>query len=127
MRSSLVGVGPEGRRPVRRSSESEGGRAKADSRAIVFFLLLAFLEFLLLALVKALNNRGSPWYQRGLIREPLRKIGVVLLHDVEQRFPGEPAMELGQEFVHVCEFFVGNFVGHGSRALAAMPDYTATC
>jgi len=51
---------------------------------------------LLLAFVKALHNRRSPWYLRGLIREPLRKIGVVLLHDVEHRFLGESAMVLGK-------------------------------
>jgi hypothetical protein len=63
-------------------------RAKADSLAIVFCLLLA--------LVKALNNRRSPRYQRGLIREPPGKIGMVLLHDVERRFARKPAMKLGK-------------------------------
>jgi hypothetical protein len=72
--------------------------------------------------MEALNNRRSPWYQRGLIREPLGKIGMVLLHDIERRFPGEPAMELGKVSVHVCELFVG----HGPRASAAMPEYIAT-
>jgi hypothetical protein len=37
---------------------------------------------LLLAFVKAFHNRCAPWYQGGLIRKPLRKIGVILLHDV---------------------------------------------
>jgi hypothetical protein len=76
-----------------------------------------FVLYLLLAFVKALHDRRSPWYLRGLIREPLRKIGVVLLHDVEHRFPGEPAMVLGKQSVHVCELFVG----HGHRASAAIP------
>jgi hypothetical protein len=35
----------------------------------------------------------APWYQRGLIRKPLRKISVILLH-VERRFLGELAMVL---------------------------------
>jgi hypothetical protein len=52
--------------------------------------------FLLFAFVKALHNGRSPGYQRGLIRRPLRKIGVILLHDVEHRFPGELAMVLGK-------------------------------
>jgi hypothetical protein len=78
---------------------------------------------LLLAFAKALHNRRSPWYLRGLIREPLCKIGVVLLHDVEQRFLGEPAMVLRKQPVHVCELFVG----HRHRASAAIPEYTATC
>jgi hypothetical protein len=57
---------------------------------------LAVGLFLLLAFVKALHDRRSPWYQRGLIRKPLRKIGMILLHDVEHRFHGEPAMVLGK-------------------------------
>jgi hypothetical protein len=48
----------------------------------------AIVLFLLFALVKTLRNRRSPWYQRGLIRKPLCKIGVILLHDVERRFLG---------------------------------------
>jgi hypothetical protein len=46
----------------------------------------------LFAFVKAFHNRRTPWYQHSLIRKPLRKIGVILLHDVEHRFLGEPAM-----------------------------------
>src|SRR6266481_1737711 len=49
-------------------------------------------RFLLLAFVKAFHDRRAPWYQPGLIRKPLRKIGVILLHDVEHRFRGELAM-----------------------------------
>jgi len=90
------------------------GCAEGGSLAIVPFLLLAF--------VQALHNRRSPWYQRGFVREPLGKIGVILLHDVEHRFLGEPAMVFGKESVDVFELFVG----HGPRASAAMPDYTAT-
>jgi hypothetical protein len=50
--------------------------------------------FLLFAFVKAFHNRRTPWYQHGLIRKPLRKIGVILLHDVERRFLGKPASNL---------------------------------
>jgi hypothetical protein len=50
----------------------------------------------LFAIVKAFHNRRTPWYQHGLIRKPLRKIGVILLHDVERRFLGKPAMVLGK-------------------------------
>jgi hypothetical protein len=38
----------------------------------------------------------TPWYQHGLIRKPLRKIGVILLHDVEHRCLAKPAMILGK-------------------------------
>jgi hypothetical protein len=77
----------------------------------------------LLAFAKALCNRRSSWDQCGLIGEPLRKIGVILLHDVEHCFLGERAMVLGKKPVHVYEFVVG----HGYRASAAIPEYTATC
>jgi hypothetical protein len=84
--------------------------------AVGFSLKLLFsLQFgslLALAFAQALRDRRSPWYQRGLVREPLRKIGVVLLHDVEHGFPGEPAMVLGKISVHVSKLFVG----HGNRA-----------
>jgi hypothetical protein len=70
----------------------------------------------LLAIAKALRDRRTPRYQRGLIREPLRKIGVILLYDVEDRFLGKPSMILGKESVHVSELFVV----HGFRASAAI-------
>ena len=47
---------------------------------------------LLFAFVKAFQDRRAPWYQRGLIRKPLRKISVMLLRNVERRFPGEIAI-----------------------------------
>jgi hypothetical protein len=46
--------------------------------------------------VKAFQDRRAPWYLCGLIRKPLRNIGVILLHDVEHCFPGEIAMVLGK-------------------------------
>ena len=72
--------------------------------------------------MKALNDRRAPRYQRGLIREALGKVGVILLHDVEYRFPGETPMILGQKPVHLCKLFVS----HDHHALAAMPEYTPT-
>jgi hypothetical protein len=60
------------------------------------FVGIAISCFLSLAFVKAFHDRCSPWYQRGLIRKPLRKIGVILLHDVEQRFRGQLAMVFGK-------------------------------
>ena len=39
------------------------------------FFDVAIFHFLLLAFVKAFHDRRAPWYQRGLIRKPLRKIG----------------------------------------------------
>ena len=77
----------------------------------------------LLAFAKALRDRRSPGDQRGLVREPLREVGVILLHDVEHGFLGKPSMVLGKEFVQVSELFVV----HGHRASAAIPKYTATC
>jgi hypothetical protein len=46
--------------------------------------------------MKAFQDRRAPWYERGLIRKPLRKIGLILLHDVEHSFLGELAMVLGK-------------------------------
>jgi hypothetical protein len=60
------------------------------------FVDIAILRFLLFAFMKAFQDRRAPWYQRGLIRKPLRKIGLILLHDVEHSFLGELAMVLGK-------------------------------
>jgi hypothetical protein len=46
--------------------------------------------------MKAFQDHRAPWYLRGLIRKPLREIGVILLHDVERCFLGEIAMVLGK-------------------------------
>ena len=62
-------------------------------QAGVSFVDIAIHRFLLFALMKAFQDRRAPWYQRGLIRKPLRKISVILLH-VERRFLGELAMVL---------------------------------
>ena len=67
-----------------------------EARVLILQRSLAAVLFLLLAFVKALHDRRSPWYQRGLIRKRLRKIGVILLHDVEHRFLGELAMVLSK-------------------------------
>jgi hypothetical protein len=83
--------------------------AAASSLLIVPYALLAFAQ--------ALRDRGSSWDQRGLIREALREVGVILLHDVEHRFLGEPAMVLGKESVQVSELFVV----HRHRASVAIP------
>ncbi len=71
----------------------------------------------LLAFAKALRDRRSPGDQRGLVREALREVGVILLHDVEHGFLGKPSMVIGKESVQVSELFVV----HGFRASAAIP------
>jgi hypothetical protein len=60
----------------------------------VSFVDIAILRFLLFALMKAFQDRRAPWYQRGLIRNPLRKISVIMLHDVERRI-GRPSQQCG--------------------------------
>jgi len=91
------------------------------SLAVGFSLKLLFsLQFgslLALAFAQAMRNRRSPGYQRGLVRKTLRKIGVVLLHDVEHGFPAELAMVFGKISMHVSKLFVG----HGNRASTAIP------
>ena len=81
-------------------------------------LSLQFVLLPLLAFAKALRDRRSPEDQRGLIREALRKVGVIVLHDVEHGFLGKPSMVIGKEFVQVSELFVV----HGFRASAAFPQ-----
>jgi len=71
----------------------------------------------LLAFAKALRDRRSSCDQRSLVCEPLRQIGVILLHDVEYGFLGKPSMVLGKESVQVSELFVV----HGFRASVAIP------
>jgi hypothetical protein len=44
--------------------------------------------------VKPFQDRRAPWYLHGLIRKPLRQIGMILLHDVEHCSLGEIAMVL---------------------------------
>jgi hypothetical protein len=80
-------------------------------RSLVLLLYDAFL-----ALAKALRDRRTPRDQRGFVREPLRKVGVILLYDVEYRFLGKLSMILGKEFVQVSELFIV----HGHRASAAI-------
>jgi hypothetical protein len=46
--------------------------------------------------MKAFQDRRAPWYQRGLISKPLRKIGVMHLHNVERRFLCPLEMGLGE-------------------------------
>jgi hypothetical protein len=64
--------------------------------ACTSFVDIAILLFLLFAFVKAFQDRRAPWNLRGLIRKPLREIGVILLHDVERRLLGELAVVLGK-------------------------------
>jgi len=78
---------------------------------------LHLVSFPLLAFAKALRDRRSSCDQRRLIREPLREIGVILLHDVKRGFPGKPSMVLGKKSVDVGELFIV----HGHRASAATP------
>jgi hypothetical protein len=61
------------------------GSNRADA---IFFLLFAF--------IKAFQDRRAPWYLRGLISKPPRKIGVIQLHNVERRFLCPLAMVLGK-------------------------------
>jgi hypothetical protein len=74
--------------------QANNEKPPSSSRRALSFVDSAILRFLLFAFAKAFQDRRAPWYQRSLIRKPLRKIGVILLHDVEHRFLGEIAMVL---------------------------------
>src|ERR1043166_9145544 len=78
---------------------------------------LQFVLLPLLAFAKALRDRRSPEDQRGLVREALREVEVIVLHDVEHGFLGKPSMVIGKEFEQVSELFVV----HGFRASVAIP------
>jgi hypothetical protein len=66
-------------------------------------------------LVKTLYNRGSPRDLRGLIREPLRKVNVILLYHIQNGLPGEPSMIVSKQLVQGCQLFVS----HGNPTFAA--------
>jgi hypothetical protein len=42
--------------------------------------------------MKPFPDRRASWYLRSLIGQPLREIGMIMLHDVERCFHGEIAM-----------------------------------
>jgi len=79
--------------------------------------LLHLFSFALFAFAEALRDRRASADQRGLVREALREIGVILPHNVEHGVPGQPSVVLGQESVQISELFVV----HGHRASVAIP------
>ena len=117
-------------REIGRASEPIAARAGARSVSLHPYLTLTADDcavhssslrlLLLLAFAKALRDRGSSWDQRGLIREPLREIGVILLHDVEHGFLGKPSMVLGKKSVQVSELFVVHGPSRLSRNTATI-------
>jgi hypothetical protein len=50
----------------------------------------------------------SPWYLNGLIHQPLSEIDVILLHQIEHRILGDPAMVLGKKSMHSGKLFIGH-------------------
>ena len=83
----------------------------------VVLRLLHLFSFALFAFAQALRDRRASGDQRGLVREALREIGVILPHNVEHGVPGQPSVVLGQESVQISELFVV----HGHRASVAIP------
>lgn len=65
-------------------------------RTRLSFVLTAIFRNFLFALMKPLRYRRSPRYQHGLICKALRKVSVILLHDIESRLLGELSMILGK-------------------------------
>src|SRR5712691_11941836 len=76
-----------------RQSDREVSRSQGDGgiafRAVLSRVLagyvsrrqLQLLFFLLLAFMKAFQDRRAPRYLRSLIRQPLREIGMIMLQD----------------------------------------------
>src|SRR6187431_302148 len=94
------------------SRNSQGKRGTNCGR------LLHLFPFALLAFPQPQRDRRASADQRGLVREALREIGVILPHDVEHSVPGQPSVMLGQESMQVSELFVV----HGHRASVAIPE-----
>jgi hypothetical protein len=82
--------------PIKRPQHADARKRYCGFAPRTSFVDIAILLFLLFAFMQAFQDRRAPWYQHGLIRKPLRKIGVILLHDVERCFVGEIAMVLGK-------------------------------
>jgi hypothetical protein len=75
------------RAPARSRSPIEAAASRRCART-------SFLD--MFAVAKAVQDRRAPWYLCGLIRKPLRQIGVIQFHDVERRFSCSFAMILGK-------------------------------
>ena len=65
-------------------------------RTRLSFVLTAIFRNFLFALMSPPRYRRSPRYQHGLICKALRKVSVILLHDIESRLLGELSMILGK-------------------------------
>jgi hypothetical protein len=74
---------------------TRSAKAHATGPGLSFVLTVIFRDFLF-AIMKPLRYRRSPRYQHGLICKALRKISVILLHDIESRLLGELSMMLGK-------------------------------
>jgi hypothetical protein len=85
IRSGALAIS-RGRRHALRAGLSGvfAGYVSCQQPQLLFFLLFAFM--------KAFQDRRAPRYLRSLIRQPLREIGMIMLHDVERRFHGAIAM-----------------------------------
>ena len=57
--------------------------------------------------MKARERHRATWNLRRLIGKPLRKIGVIIVHNVEPRFFGKLSMVFGEHAVHLGDLFMG--------------------
>jgi hypothetical protein len=70
--------------------------------------LVGSVIHMLFAFEQPFHDGCAPRYLGGFVREPLCKIDVILLHDVEHRFFGAIAMVSGEQPVHRSDFFFGH-------------------
>jgi hypothetical protein len=81
---------------VARRSNVAVERLQSGRSACTSFVDIAILGFFVVRVREGVPSSRAPWNQRCLIRKALRKISVILLHDLEHCFRGELAMILGE-------------------------------
>src|SRR6267378_811936 len=77
--------------------------------------------YLFFAFMKARERHRATWNLRRLIGKPLRKIGVIIVHNVEPRFFGKLSMVFGEHAVHLGDLFMG------TKAFCNHPLYSTRC
>src|SRR6266478_569565 len=63
-------------------------------------------SYLFFEFMKARERRRAAWNLSRLICQPLRQIDVIIVHDVQPRFPGKLAMVFSEHAVHLGDLFM---------------------
>jgi len=84
----------------RQQSPGQGGNGICEIGPAKFPSYL-FFEFM-----KARERRRAAWNLSRLICQPLRQIDVIIVHDVQPRFPGKLPMVFSEHAVHLGDLFM---------------------